>query len=394
MKFPYRQFAIPIIVTIIVTIILFDILSDANGQQQQQQQLQQHLQQQRDTWIEALLSVEREGEGHESAVTAAKHLRLASSDTLLPLLHAMNRANPLAANWIRGTFAAVADRQLGRGAALPVADLKRFATDRSHAPQSRELAYEWLMRVDPAVKDELIGKMLDDPATAFRRLAVAELLLTAANTNDATDQKEIYRRAFAAARDPDQLDDAFDKLKELGEEPDLLRQLGLINSWWLLGPFDHRDGIGFDAVYPPEQGVALDAEYTGKNGKIRWQEQQSVHRHATLDLNPLFANEKGAVMYAFCQFASDEDQQVEIRVGTPNGWKLWVNGELLYAHEEYHMGMRMDQYPIPAQLKAGMNQILLKICQNEQTEDWAQRWEFQVRVCDTAGAAVLPAANR
>jgi hypothetical protein len=33
---------------------------------------------------------------------------------------------------------------------------------------------------------------------------------------------------------------------------------------------------------------------------------------------------------------------------------------------------------------------LLKICQNEQTEDWAQRWEFQVRICDSSGTAVLP----
>ena len=76
---------------------------------------------------------------------------------------------------------------------------------------------------------------------------------------------------------------------------------------------------------------------------------------------------------------------MEIRLGTPNGWKLWVNGELLFAHEEYHQSMRMDQYRTPAVFKAGTNRILLKICQNEQTEDWAQRWEFQVRVCDPSG---------
>jgi hypothetical protein len=40
-------------------------------------------------------------------------------------------------------------------------------------------------------------------------------------------------------------------------------------------------------------------------------------------------------------------------------------------------------------LKKGRNEILVKICQNEQTEDWAQTWDFQLRVCDALGTAVL-----
>jgi hypothetical protein len=53
----------------------------------------------------------------------------------------------------------------------------------------------------------------------------------------------------------------------------------------------------------------------------------------------------------------------------------------------------MDQYKAHARLKPGVNTILLKICQNEQTEDWAQEWNFQIRVCDPFGNAVLPANN-
>jgi hypothetical protein len=44
-------------------------------------------------------------------------------------------------------------------------------------------------------------------------------------------------------------------------------------------------------------------------------------------------------------------------------------------------------------LTAGMNVILLKVCQNEQTEDWAQDWKFQLRVSDSSGAAVEPAGD-
>jgi hypothetical protein len=51
--------------------------------------------------------------------------------------------------------------------------------------------------------------------------------------------------------------------------------------------------------------------------------------------------------------------------------------------------MMIDQYIVNAPLKKGTNRILLKIAQNEQEESWAQRWEFQLRVCDTNGTAVL-----
>jgi ribosomal protein L11 methylase PrmA len=109
-----------------------------------------------------------------------------------------------------------------------------------------------------------------------------------------------------------------------------------------------------------------------------------------MDQNNLIGRHKGAVAYAYQEFESDRDQTVELRLGTPNGWKLWVNGQSLFAHEEYHQSARMDQYRTPVQLKAGKNAILLKICQNEQDQDWAQEWKFQIRVCDPTGTAVLP----
>ena len=62
-----------------------------------------------------------------------------------------------------------------------------------------------------------------------------------------------------------------------------------------------------------------------------------------------------------------------------------MNGELLFGHEEYHRGMHFDQYSVLGELQAGENVILLKVCQNEQTDSWAQVWEFQFRICDLTG---------
>jgi hypothetical protein len=68
--------------------------------------------------------------------------------------------------------------------------------------------------------------------------------------------------------------------------------------------------------------------------------------------------------------------------------KIFVNGKLLFAREEYHHGSKIDQYIVKGKLKAGTNEILLKVCQNEQTEAWAQKWTFQLRLSDAVGAAV------
>jgi hypothetical protein len=44
-------------------------------------------------------------------------------------------------------------------------------------------------------------------------------------------------------------------------------------------------------------------------------------------------------------------------------------------------------------LKKGANTVLVKCCQDEQKEEWTVEWEFQLRVCDRAGSAILAATK-
>ena len=81
-------------------------------------------------------------------------------------------------------------------------------------------------------------------------------------------------------------------------------------------------------------------------------------------------------------------------MGCINGNKVWVNGELVIANHVYHAGTEVDQYVAPVKLQPGPNSILVKVCQNEQTESWAQRWQFQLRVCDAVGTAILSADRK
>ena len=72
-----------------------------------------------------------------------------------------------------------------------------------------------------------------------------------------------------------------------------------------------------------------------------------------------------------------------------NAWKIWLNGELVFGRDEYHRGIRIDQYILPVHLNEGKNTLLVKACQNEQEQDWTVQWQFQLRVTDETGTAIL-----
>jgi hypothetical protein len=72
-----------------------------------------------------------------------------------------------------------------------------------------------------------------------------------------------------------------------------------------------------------------------------------------------------------------------------NATKIWMNGEALASYPAYHAGDAFDQYVVPARIRKGENTIVLKVCQNEQTETWARPWVFQFRITDSLGGGSL-----
>jgi len=331
--------------------------------------------------------------GHAEAAAAWAELARQPAHRLPLLLAGLDGANPLAANWIRTAIDAVAERQLAAGQPLPAAQLERFVGDRSHDPRARRLAYELLLRVDPAAQERIIPHMLDDPSAEMRRDAVARLM-DQAQARAAQDQAgalALYRQALASARDIEQVAAIAERLRKLGQPVDLARQLGYIVRWKVIGPFDNTGGRGFDQVYPPEKEFRPEAVYQGKHGPVRWQEYTSRDDYGMVDFNQALGEEKAVVGYAVTEFVSSRRQEVEIRMTSYNAPKLWVNGRLVAQYPIYHSGGQPDQYVHRVVLEPGPNRILVKACQNELTADWAREWAFRLRVCDASGAAVLSA---
>ncbi len=341
--------------------------------------------------LKALLDVDREGKGHRAATQAWAELTAqANADQLPVILAAIDWAGPLAANWLRAAVDTVAERQIQLNGKLPIADLEKFLLQKEHDPRARRLAYEWIARTDATAPDRLIPSMLDDPSLELRRDAVARVLSVAEKA--ASEQKtelalSTYQKALGSARDLDQVLVCTEALKKQGHPVDLAHHFGFLQDWKLVGPFDNQKGKGFDVAYPPEVAVDLAATYPAPGGMIGWVSHHTDNEF--VDVNKALGKHMGAVAYAAAEFQSDRSGAVELRLGSESANKIWLNGKLLSSAEVYHANGTMDQYVGRGELRPGRNLILLKICQNEQTETWAQDWKFQLRVCDSTGKAML-----
>ncbi len=333
----------------------------------------------------------------EPASVAAAWKQVAQADVrqLPRVLTAINTEHPLAANWLRSAADAMVERAIAEGQPLPLDELEQFIGETQHDPRARRLAFELLREVEPKRAESLIPAMLQDPSVELRRESVALRMAEAEQYQQSGEPQSAitaYRQALDGARDEDQVKQIAESLRGLDQELDLPRHFGFIQSWQLIAPFDNTGQAGLEIAYPPESTIDLQAEYAGKDSPARWQAYSGKDDFGTIDFNKPFGALKEVAGYAWTEFNSDSEQQVELRLGCKTSWAIWVNGEKLFSHNEYHRGVKMDQYRVNAKFKPGPNEILMKVCQNEQIEDWTVEWEFQLRVCDATGTAILPAS--
>ena len=339
--------------------------------------------------LDSLRQVGKEGEGYSKAIPAANQLRQTSASKIDTLLNAMADTNPVAENWLRGVIFDVA-----RKSSKPMATgLQRYAMDQSNNPKGRGLAMELLQKEAPQTASKLISSCLNDPSLALREMAVEQAIIGAENTSKQNTDQAIadYRVALAAARHPRQLARIIKALGKLGEEVSTADAFVLLTDWQSLAPMNNIDGVGFNMAYAPENefqtsGILdLKAEHEGKEGKISWQPIAGSPDLGEVNLAEAYNKEKGAIAYLLTEFKSDQDRPAQARLGCINANKIWINGKLVMQNEVYHAGSMIDQYIADFPLKKGINRILLKICQNEQEESWAQDWKFQFRITDPSG---------
>ncbi|MEM9941671.1 MAG: hypothetical protein AAF939_08780 [Planctomycetota bacterium] len=340
--------------------------------------------------LAAVCKVEANGVGNESAVKAMQVLNNASVDDIPAILIAMDDANSISENLLRGVISKIASR----GDSLPKAEIKSYYKDFNHSPMGRLLAFDLLTSGNPELAEKWIPGLVDDPSLPLRYRAIDALMKEAESLKESDPAIAIGKLGLALgkARDVAQIQKLAGELGKLGVKINLQKQMGFIHQWNVVGCFNNKDQSGFDVQYGPESNVNeidLSATYTDLSGnEANWQSVTTAHPTGIVDINERIGKIKGATVYAVGNFKAESDSEAEIRIGTPNATKIWVNGKLVMSNEIYHNSDSIDKFVGKFNLVKGDNQILIKVCQNEQTQPWAQDWQFQLRICDSTGKPI------
>jgi hypothetical protein len=138
----------------------------------------------------------------------------------------------------------------------------------------------------------------------------------------------------------------------------------LDGKWYYAGPFDNTGRAGFNTAYPPEKGVDLKATYPGKRGRsVGWKEFTGFRLGEVVDLARLFPTDRtDAVVYLYHEFDSPRDFKLPLSLGSDDTCSVFVNGRRVL-HEDVERGAAPDQFRPEVDVRAGRNQLLLKICQ-------------------------------
>jgi hypothetical protein len=165
-----------------------------------------------------------------------------------------------------------------------------------------------------------------------------------------------------------------------GEDINLKEHYETLTDWMVIGPFPNaRVFAGHDAVYPPENAINLNGEVEGLDGAmLQWKEHHQEGTLTSVDFKQVFAPTENVCAYAYCTVTSPEEKKVQLRIGTNDSGKMWVNGELVYDYPR-EGGAILDRDLIPCTLPKGTSTILIKVC-NSRLD-----WGFVFRITDEDG---------
>lgn len=135
-----------------------------------------------------------------------------------------------------------------------------------------------------------------------------------------------------------------------------------LGPWWYLGPFDNPEHQSFDKVFPPEEQIALQASYPGKNGRtVKWLPGDKFKDDETNSLR-IFDDNDWIVVYLYRRIASPVARALPVLFGSDDFIVVWCNGEKVVSHNTGRACRLGDERAV-LDLKAGDNDLLIKIGQ-------------------------------
>jgi len=172
---------------------------------------------------------------------------------------------------------------------------------------------------------------------------------------------------------------------------------GYVVDWLICGPFPNEKAepvyTGWSTDYLEDLGGETEVRPVAGQGvkKGRYVKKWEAYRSPDVKVDLLLAfyddfllgrsTKEYIVGYAACYVKSDKTREVMVKVGSDDGYKLWVNHELVSA-QYVRRGWRPDEESYRVKLKQGHNLVMVKVDQN------LGGYDLSMRLTDVLGKRV------
>lgn len=136
---------------------------------------------------------------------------------------------------------------------------------------------------------------------------------------------------------------------------------GFIAHWWVAGPMPNPGHAIYDKAYPPEQSVDLAAGFEADGKTLKWKKVETDD-DGIVNLNEVIKRSSNVGAYMFAEITAEEAADVEMRLGSDDGFVLWLNGKRV-GGQKVNRALKPGQDKMKAKLQAGTNAILMKVLQ-------------------------------
>ena len=168
-------------------------------------------------------------------------------------------------------------------------------------------------------------------------------------------------------------------LGHIAEAEALVRPLGFLENWSMMGAFDNEAGKGFLTAYPPEQTIDFGKSVDGPLVPLTWREVPHPLDLGSIAVGNLIWPSAWGVAYLVTWVHADNDVDARLRISTGDAARAWVNGGLVLSEERVG-SPDLDNLIVPVRLQRGWNQLLVKSAQK------SGAWWLRARFTDPAGA--------
>ena len=171
---------------------------------------------------------------------------------------------------------------------------------------------------------------------------------------------------------------------------DIVKDLGFVQDWYVVGAFDNEGKGGCDTDFGPESAPDLKTSYPAKGHEVGWRKLAAKAYDGSVDLSVPLRPSTEAVGYALTWLQASAETKAALSFGTSGGFRLFVNGVKVATSDRYNQP-RADQQRVQVNLRKGFNRVLLKVCQEKGPFGFSFRAERQNGVSGSF-SVVLPDA--